>query len=263
MNVKTALTIGGSDPSGAAGVQADMKVFAAYRLYGMSVITALTSQNSSRVSEVMRVSAKTVSHQFGAIYEDLPIDALKIGMLASTENIEMVARLIKESKLKNIVLDPVFLSSSGAHLIEQGGAEAMVKLLLPLVDIVTPNIDEASKLSGLKIETPGDMKDAAKFIKEMGPSNVLVKGGHLKGRAIDILYDGISFLTLDAPRLTEKEFRGTGCALSAAIASGLAKGMDMKTSAEKAKDFVARSIKTGYEDLGKGMGILNHNHPML
>jgi hydroxymethylpyrimidine/phosphomethylpyrimidine kinase len=263
MNVKTALTIGGSDPSGAAGVQADMKVFSAFRLYGMSVITALTSQNSSRVSEVMRVSDKTVSHQFRAIYEDLPIDAIKIGMLASTENIGMVAQLIEECNLKNIVLDPVFLSSSGAHLIERGGAEAMVKLLFPLVDIVTPNIDEASKLSGLKIETPGEMKEAAKIIKDMGPAYVFVKGGHLKGRAIDILYDGISFLTLDAPRLTEKEFRGTGCALSAAIASGLAKGMDMKTSAEKAKDFVARSIKTGYEDLGKGMGILNHNHPML
>lgn len=263
MNVKTALTIGGSDPSGAAGVQADMKVFAAHRLYGMSVITALTSQNSSRVSEVMKVSARTVSHQLKAIYEDLPIDALKIGMLASIENIEIVATLIKEYKLKNIVLDPVFLSSSGAHLLEQGGAEAMVKLLLPLVDVLTPNIDEASLLSGLTIETPGDMKEAAKIIKDMGPAYVFVKGGHLKGRAIDILYDGIRFLTLDAPRLTEKEFRGTGCALSSAIASGLAKGMDMKIASEKAKDFVARSIKTGYEDLGKGMGILNHNHPML
>lgn len=263
MNVKTALTIGGSDPSGAAGVQADLKVFAAFRLHGMSVITALTSQNSSRVSEVMRVSDKTVSHQFKAIHEDLPIDALKIGMLASTENIGMVAQLIEGAGLKNIVLDPVFLSSSGAHLIEKGGAEAMVKLLFPLVDIVTPNIDEASLLSGLNIETPGDMKEAARMIKEMGPDYVLVKGGHLKGRAIDILYDGISFLTLDAPRITDREFRGTGCALSAAIASCLAKGMDMKSSAEKAKDFVARSIKTGYEDLGKGMGILNHNHPML
>ncbi len=263
MNVKTALTIGGSDPSGAAGVQADMKVFAAYRLYGMAVITALTSQNSSRVSEVMKVSAKTVSHQLTAIYEDLPIDAVKIGMLATSENIDIVAKLIGEFKLKNIVLDPVFISSSGAHLIEKGGIETMVKRLLPLVDLLTPNIDEATMLSGLKIETPGDMKDAAKIIKDMGPSNVLVKGGHLKGRAIDILYDGINFITLDAPRITEKEFRGTGCALSAAIASGLAKGMDMKTSAEKAKDFVARSIKTGYEDLGKGMGILNHNHPVL
>ncbi|MDT8316362.1 MAG: bifunctional hydroxymethylpyrimidine kinase/phosphomethylpyrimidine kinase [bacterium] len=263
MNVKTALTIGGSDPSGAAGVQADLKVFAAFRLYGMSVITALTSQNSSRVSEVMRVSDKTVSHQFRAIYEDLPIDALKIGMLASIENIGMVAQLIEECKLRNIVLDPVFLSSSGAHLIEKGGAEAMVKLLFPLVDVVTPNIDEASRLSGLKIETPGDMKEAARIIKDKGPAYVFVKGGHLEGRAIDILYNGRTFLTLDAPRLTGKEFRGTGCALSASIASCLAKGMDMKSSAEKAKDFVARSIKTGYEDLGKGMGILNHNHSML
>lgn len=263
MNVKTALTIGGSDPSGSAGIQADIKVFDAYRLYAMSVITAITSQNSSRVSEVMRVSAKTVSHQFRAVYEDLPIDAIKIGMLASTENIGIVAQLIDEFKLKNIVLDPVFLSSSGAHLIGEGGIEAMVKLLFPLVDVVTPNIDEASKLSGLNIETPGDMKEAAKIIKEMGPTYVFVKGGHLKGRAIDILYDGTRFLTLDAPRLTEKEFRGTGCALSSAIASGLAKGMDVNTSAEKAKDFVARSIKAGYEDLGKGMGILNHNHPML
>ena len=263
MNVKTALTIGGSDPSGSAGVQADIKVFSAYRLYAMSVITALTSQNSTRVSEVVRVPAGTVSSQFRAIYEDLPIDALKIGMLASIENIEMVAALIEECKPRNIVLDTVFISSSGAHLIEEGGADIMVKRLFPLVDIVTPNIDEASLLSGLKIETPGDMKEAARVIKDMGPGHVFVKGGHLKGRAIDILYDGISFHTLDAPRITDKEFRGTGCALSSAIASGLAKGMDMRSSAEKAKDFVARSIKTGFEELGRGMGILNHNHPTL
>lgn len=263
MNVKKVLTVGGSDPSGASGIQADIKVFSAYRVYGMSVITALTSQNSCGIKEIMRVPADILDHQFRTVHEDIDIDSMKIGMISSIENINILSGLLSELKLKNIVLDPVFASSSGTHLIEQEGIEKMIQRLFPLIDVITPNIDEASILSGIKIENPGDMKEAAKIIAGLGPSNVLVKGGHLKTRAIDIFYDGVKFETLDAPRLTEKEFRGTGCALSAALAAGLAKGSDMNTSVEKAKEFVARSIKTGYEDLGKGMGILNHNHPLM
>ena len=263
MNVKTALTIGGSDPSGAAGIQADLKVFSSYRVYGMTVVTALTSQNSSRIIEVMRVPGQLVSSQFLAVYEDIEIDSIKIGMVSSSENIKIISQLLGEAKARNVVLDPVFMSSSGTPLIARDAIEVMVKLLFPLVRLITPNIDEASKLAGMKIDNPGDMKEAARIIAGLGPSQVLVKGGHLKGRAIDVYYDGSKFETLDAPRISEKEFRGTGCALSAAIAAGLARGFDMKSSVEKAKDFISRSIKTGYEDLGKGMGILNHNHPVI
>ncbi len=263
MNVKTALTIGGSDPSGAGGIQADLKVFSAYRLYGMSVISALTAQNSQSVGDIAPAPGKMVASQFRAIYEDIRIDALKIGMLASTKNVAFLSQLLEEHSIKNIILDPVLVSSSGTPLSDDGLLKAMVELLFPLVDMVTPNLSEAAAITGMAVENPGDMKEAAKRIVGLGAKTALVKGGHLENRAIDIFYDGAVMETLDAPRLAQKEFRGTGCALSAAVAAGLARGFDMNASVTRAKDFVARSIKTGYDDLGKGMGILNHNHPIL
>lgn len=263
ITTKTTLTIGGSDPSGAGGIQADLKVFCAYRVYGMAVITALTSQNSRDIKEVMRVPAAVTSSQFTAIYEDIPINSLKIGMLSSSDNMKVISMLLDELGLKNIVLDPVFLSSSGIPLIDRQSIKIMVELLLPLVDIITPNLHEAGILAGMKIENPGNMKEAASVIRKLGPRYVLIKGGHLKERAIDILYDGTRYETFDSPKIAGKNFRGTGCALSAGIAAGLARGFDMKTSVEKAKDFVTRAIKNGYAELGKGMGILNHNNPVL
>lgn len=263
MKVKTVLTVGGSDPSGAGGIQADLKVFSAYRLYGMSVISALTAQNSQSVSEIVPVPDKMLASQFRAIYEDIRIDALKIGMLASTKNVVSLSQLLEEFSIKNIILDPVLVSSSGTPLYDDGLLKAMMELLFPLVDMVTPNLSEATVITGMDVENPGDMKAAAKKIVDLGAKSALVKGGHLKDRAIDIFYDGIAIETLDAPRLAQKDFRGTGCALSAAVAAGLARGFDMKESVGRAKDFVARSIKTGYDGLGKGMGVLNHNHPVL
>lgn len=259
MKVKTALTIGGSDPSGAAGIQADLKVFSACGVYGMSVITALTSQNSREVQRVTRVPACEVESQFRSVFEDIRIDALKIGMLASEENLETVSRLLKESKQENVIFDPVLVSSSGTPLIERGAIEKMKERLLPLVDLITPNLDEAEALTGRKLENTDNMKEAARAIHNMGACSVLVKGGHLPGRAIDIFYDGADFETLDIPKVTEKEFRGTGCALSAAITARLAGGDTMKSAVIKAKGYVTESIKEGYEELGKGMGILNHN----
>lgn len=259
---KTAMTIGGSDPSGAGGIQGDLKVFGAYRVYGMTVITALTSQNSQGIREIMRTPAATVASQFRAIYDDIEIGSLKIGMLASSENMNIVSQLLGELNIKNIVLDPIFLSSSGTPLMDRDSIRIMVELLLPLVDVITPNIQEAGILAGMKVEGVPDMKNAAEVIKGLGPKHVLITGGHLKERAIDVFYDGNKYETLDSPKIPGKDYRGTGCALSAAISAGLARGFNMEDSVKKAKNFVTRAIKTGHEDLGKGMGILNHNIPI-
>ena len=261
MRVKTALTVGGSDPSGAAGIQADLKVFAAYGIHGMSVITALTSQNTCGVSDVMTVSGQVVESQLRAVYEDIPVDSLKIGMLSSWENITLLSEFISEVDAKNVVLDPIIRSSSGSMLINEDALDALVKFLLPQVDLVTPNIDEASFLAGMEITGLHEMKEAAKIIAGLGPGNVLVKGGHLEGRAIDILFDGAHFEMFDGARIPGGDFRGTGCALSSAIAAGLALGLELKQSVAKGKAFVAESIKAGFSGLGEGMGILNHNHP--
>ncbi|MDH3975190.1 MAG: bifunctional hydroxymethylpyrimidine kinase/phosphomethylpyrimidine kinase [Deltaproteobacteria bacterium] len=262
MQVKTALTIGGSDPCGAAGIQADLKVFAAYRVYGMSVITAITSQNSCAVSHVMALPGQVVESQLRAIYNDIPVGSLKIGMLSSRENITLLSEFINEVKAKNVVLDPIIRSSSGAMLIDDNAIDSLVEKLFPRVHLVTPNIEEASFLARMEITGPDDMKEAARIIARLGPQNVLVKGGHLKGKAIDILYDGAGYEIFQGERIRGGEFRGTGCALSSAIAAGLTGGSHMIRAVKEGKDFVRESMKRGFHHLGKGMGILNHNHPL-
>ena len=260
--IKTALTIGGSDPSGCGGIQGDIKVFSSYGVYGMSVITAVTSQNSSGVSGIAEAPASLVAEQFQSVYDDIKIDSLKIGMLSSSDNLTMVSQILGELNLKNIVLDPVFLSSDGTPLLDADAIKTMVELLLPLVEIITPNLDEASKLAGMNVVDLQGMEEAAVVIKGLGPANVLIKGGHLKDRAVDILYDGMKTEVFDSPRIKGKDFRGTGCALSAAITAGLANGGSILDSVQKAKKFITRAINTGYDDLGKGMSILNHNLPV-
>lgn len=259
--IRTALTIGGSDPSGCGGIQGDIKVFSAYGVFGTSVITALTCQNSTGVSGVDATPAALVARQFRSVYDDMRIDSLKIGMLSSSENLITISQILQELGMKNVVLDPVFLSSDGTPLLDADAVDTMVELLLPLVEIITPNLDEAAKLSGITVEDLPGMKEAAVIIKEMGPANVLVKGGHLRDSAVDILFDGLTMDVLSSPRVKGKDFRGTGCALSAAIAAGLAKGYSMADSVRKAKRFITMAIDTGFEDLGKGMGILNHHLP--
>lgn len=262
VNPHTALTIGGSDPSGCGGIQGDIKVFSALGVFGMSVITALTCQNSMGVSEIESTSASLVASQFRTVYDDIKIDAVKIGMLSTGENVRAIRQLLRELEIKNIVLDPVFDSSSGVILLNEDGREAMISLLVPIVDIVTPNLYEAGILTGMNVSNVDDMKSAAEAIKKMGPRHVLVKGGHLEGKAIDVLYDGVRFEVFDAERIQGKEFRGTGCALSAAIAAALARGSDMTEAVKKAKEFVRGAINCGYDNLGKGMGTLNHNAPL-
>lgn len=257
--IKTALTIGGSDPSGCGGIQGDLKVFSSYGLFGTSVITAITCQNSSVVKEVVEMPASLVERQFYSIYDDITINSLKIGMLASSENVNIASKIISELSLKNVVLDPVILSSKGTPLLESKAINIMIDLLLPLVDIVTPNLDEAGELAGIKVDGIDGMQEAATNIKKLGPSYVLVKGGHLKGRAIDILYDGKKMEFFDSPRIEGPDFRGTGCALSAAITASLAKGDSIPKSVKESKGFISQAISKGFPNLGKGMGILNHN----
>ena len=259
MRPRTALTIGGSDPSGCGGIQGDLKVFSAFNVFGMSVITALTCQNSIGVSEVEACPSRLVLSQAESIFSDIPVDAIKIGMLSSAENVEAVATLLEKSGRGNVVLDPVLVSSSGKAMLDADGVGLLVEKLIPLVHIVTPNLREASVLANMPVTDLTGMKSAAAVIKEMGCAYVLVKGGHLEGRAIDILFDGISYETFDADRVAGGDFRGTGCALSAAIAAKLAGGASVSLSVKAAKEYVTGAIKKGYSDLGQGMGILNHN----
>jgi len=259
VEVKTALTIGGSDPSGAGGIQGDIKVFGAYNVYGMAAVTAVTSQNSQGVKDVAALSAGLLEKQIRAVHEDIRIGSTKIGMIYSMENLEMISKLVSELNLRNTVLDPVFSSSSGMPLLDTHSISKMVDILFPLVDIVTPNLDEAAVITGKKISNKKDMKEAASAIKAMGPKFVLIKGGHLDESATDILYDGNYFEIFESQKIVGKGFRGTGCALSAGIAAGLAKGSGISDSVRRAKDYVTSCIRRGYQNLGKGMGILNHS----
>lgn len=259
MDVKTALTIGGSDPSGAGGIQGDLKVFSSYKVYGMAVVTAITSQNSTGVKNISALPAELLEKQIRAVHEDIPINSVKVGMIYSMENMKMLSKLLAYPGMNNIVLDPVFLSSSGRSMLVSDGVTKMIDILFPLVDIVTPNLDEAIKITGKRINNVDEMKDGAVTIKAMGPKYVLIKGGHLDKSATDLLYDGRSFEIFNSKKIVGKEFRGTGCALSSAIAAGLAKGLAMSDSVKMAKEYVTSCITKGYKNLGHGMGILNHS----
>ncbi len=259
MEVKTALTIGGSDPSGAGGIQGDLKVFSSYKVYGMAVITAITSQNSRGVEDISVLSAELLEKQIRALHEDLPVNSVKIGMVHSIENMEIISKLLDLLDIGNVVLDPVFLSTTGVSMLADGGIAKMIDILFPLADIVTPNLDEATRITGKKINNVDEMKEGAVAIKAMGPKYVLMKGGHLDESATDILYDGRSFEIFGSKKIAGTEFRGTGCALSSAIAAGLSGGLTMPDSVKRAKEYVVSCIAKGYQNLGHGMGILNHS----
>lgn len=260
--MKTVLSIAGSDPSGGAGIQADLKTFCAYKVYGMAAITALTAQNTVGVDEVYPVPSAFLIKQLKLIYEDIRIDAIKIGMLATVENVIAVSQFIEETRVPIIVLDPVLTSTSGWSLLDEDAIKLLKETLFSLCTLVTPNIMEASILTGIKVTDVNSMKEAATalFLKT-GAKNVLVKGGHLEGKAIDILFDGAKFETYEAARV-QKLSHGTGCTLSAAIAAGLAKGTDMKTAVSQAKGYVLSGIKSGFDDIGKGNPPLNHFVPI-
>lgn len=242
--MKMALTIAGSDPSGGAGLQADLKVFHRLGVYGLSVAAALTAQNASGVKSVMPVASRYVRKQLAVLLSEFVPQATKTGMLYSEENVNAVSRAVKKFSLGNFVVDPVILSSTGRRLAKKGTPEAVRKKLLPLCSVVTPNISEASVLSGITIKTIADMEKAAVRLKKCGPSAVVITGGHLDKEAVDIVYDG-DFHYLRG-RKVPGEFHGTGCAFSAALAAMLSQGHGLVEAAVLAKRFMKNAIRRSF-----------------
>ena len=253
--MKSALTIAGSDPTGGAGLQSDIKVFRAFGVHGLSVASALTAQNTEGVISVFPVDKNFFAEQLNVLLKDMTPDAVKTGMLYSRQLVGAVAETIRRYSLKNLVIDPVTVSSSGVSLVEDGTLDAIREQLFPLAKVITPNIYEASVLTGISIEDVTQMEEAAKELRKMGTENVVITGGHLEGEALDLYYDGFSFFRLESAK-REGEYHGTGCAFSAAIAASLALGRTTLESVKKAKEFIDNAIKNAYH-LGKGMRLLN------
>ncbi|MCI6359242.1 MAG: bifunctional hydroxymethylpyrimidine kinase/phosphomethylpyrimidine kinase [Clostridiales bacterium] len=255
--MKTALTIAGSDSSGGAGIQADIKTMTANGVYAMSAITALTAQNTTGVQGIFEVSPDFLAQQLDSIFTDIRPDAVKIGMVSSTGLIEVIARKLREYRAENIVVDPVMVATSGAKLISDDAIAALKEHLLPLATVLTPNIPETEVLSGMTVRTPDDMVAAAKAISEQYRCAVLCKGGHQLNDANDLLWrDGIS-KWFNGKRIDNPNTHGTGCTLSSAIASNLAKGYDLDTSVQKAKAYISGALGAML-DLGRGSGPMNH-----
>ncbi|MCC6546884.1 bifunctional hydroxymethylpyrimidine kinase/phosphomethylpyrimidine kinase [Candidatus Sumerlaeota bacterium] len=255
------LSIAGSDPSGGAGIQGDLKTFTMHDCYGMAVITALTVQNTQGVTGVMQIPDNFIASQIEAVLSDVGADAMKTGMLGDRAAVEAVCRVLSASGTKNLVVDPVMIAKGGHELIREEAIVAMKTVLFPLADVITPNLDEVAALLGRKPETEKEMEEAARELAEFGSKAVLVKGGHLQGsgESVDILYtrDGGGMSRFAMPRLDVRNTHGTGCALSAAIAATLAKGYGMIESCSEAKQFVYTAIERSYQ-IGNGIGPLNH-----
>ncbi len=253
MNI--ALTIAGSDPSGGAGIQADLKVFHRFGVYGLSALSAATAQNTLRVSAIERIEGPFLLEQLTTLLTDIRPDALKTGMLLSADAVRCVAEAVTSYSLQNLVVDPVILSSTGATLLEKKAAEAMKEELFPLAKAITPNIAEASTLTGIEVSDEGTMEQAAIALKRFGPEFVIVTGGHLADETVEIIYDGKTIHRLRGRKIPG-EFHGTGCAFSAAITALLAKGSSVMDAVKKAKSFVSGAIENSLV-LGKGMKLLN------
>ena len=257
MRVPKALTIAGSDSGGGAGIQADLKTFSAFRVFGMSVLTAVTAQNSVGVSGVYNLPPPFVAAQIDAVLGDLGADAVKLGMLSTAEIIAAVAQRLRDHRQAHIVLDPVMIAKAGDSLLQQDARAALIEALLPLAEVVTPNLHEASVLADIPVATEKDMEEAARRIHARGPRHVLVKGGHLKDSATDLLWDGHALTRFPGPRLDSNNTHGTGCTLSAAIAAGLAHGRPLTDAVREAKAYVTAAIREGFQ-VGRGVGALRH-----
>lgn len=256
-NVTTAMTIAGSDSGGGAGIQADLKTFAAFGVHGSSVVTAITAQNTLKVIAVHEVPVATVEAQIDAVLADIGADAVKTGMLLSARIIEAVAEKMRFHAVKRLVVDPVMIAKSGDRLLRAEAIDALQNLLLPLATVVTPNVPEAEVLAEMKIETPDEVWLAARRIVELGAKVVIIKGGHLHGQAIDRLYDGETLKEFGVPRVDTINTHGTGCTFASAITAGLATGRTVVDAVEDAKDYVTQAIKSSYS-LGHGHGSINH-----
>ena len=254
----SALTIAGSDSGGGAGIQADLKTFAALGVYGTSAIAALTAQNTVSVNGVHEVPPDFVVSQIETVVSDISIDAVKTGMLATPEIVEAVADAIARWKLRNLVVDPVMVAKSGDVLLTEPAVEAIRRALLPLASVVTPNRPEAERLTGHAVGSRDDARDAARRLVDLGARAVVVKGGHFdEADIIDLLYDGTTFHEFRHPRLQTRHTHGTGCTFAAAIAALLARGMDLPTAVQQAIDYVEGAIAHGLA-VGHGHGPLDH-----
>lgn len=257
--MKSVLTIAGSDSIGGAGIQADIKSITCNGCYAMTAITAMTAQNTLGVKSIQESSPEFLEDQIDAIFADIVPDAVKIGMVSNRKLIEIISRKLKEYGAKNIVLDPVMVATSGAKLISEDAIETLKENLIPLATLITPNIPESEILSGMKIETEEQMVYAAKHISEKFKTAVLVKGGHSINDANDVLYADGKFLWFPQERIENSNTHGTGCTLSSAIASHLAKGEPIECAINSAKKYLTECLKAGL-DLGKGSGPLMHNY---
>ena len=255
--MKTALTIAGSDCSGGAGIQADLKTMTMNGVYAMSAITALTAQNTTGVRAIQESTPDFLKQQIDAVFEDIYPDAVKIGMVASSELIRVIAYRLKYYDAKNVVIDPVMVASAGSSLMKQNAVQTLITELLPISTLVTPNIPEAQVLSGMTIENKEDMIAAAKRIGDSYHCAVLLKGGHSINDANDLLYADGELIWFEGKRINNPNTHGTGCTLSSAIASNLAKGFTLTESIRRAKDYISGAL-AAMLDLGKGSGPMNH-----
>jgi len=259
--MKTALSIAGSDCSGGAGIQADLKTFSAHGLFGMTVVTSVVAENTFRVIEYQDIRPDIIEKQIAAVFEDIPPDAVKIGMLSCTTTMAAVAGKLRELKPKNMVVDPVMYAKNGCALMEPSAIDALISQIVPLADMITPNIPEAEKISGMVIKTQDDMRDVARRIHAMGCRTVVIKGGHSTGDSTDILFDGDKFYEYPASRIDTKHTHGTGCTFSSAIASNLALGFSVHEAVRRAKEYINIAIAHA-PGLGKGNGPTHHFYEM-
>lgn len=255
--MKTALSIAGSDSCGGAGIQADIKTMTMNGVYGMTAVTALTAQNTTGVMEIWEVTPEFLAKQMEAVFDDIRPDAVKIGMVASSNLIHTIAKQLKKYKAENIVVDPVMVATSGARLITESAVETLVTELLPIAALVTPNISEAEILSGMTIKNKDAMIAAAEKIGKAYNCSVLLKGGHSINDADDLLYQRGTVKWFKGRRIDNPNTHGTGCTLSSAVASNLAKGYDIETSVRRAKEYISEALASML-DLGKGSGPINH-----
>ena len=255
--MKTALSIAGSDSCGGAGIQADIKTMTLNGVYAMSAVTALTAQNTTGVSAILEADADFLEKEINAVFEDIFPDAVKIGMVSSSALIEVIAQRLKFYQAENIVVDPVMVATSGARLINDSAINTLKEKLLPIADVITPNIPETEVLSGMKISDKDDMEKAAVSIGEKFKCAVLVKGGHSINDADDILYSNGKITYFKGKRIDNPNTHGTGCTLSSAIAANLAKGYSLEKSVERAKEYISGAL-AAMLDLGRGSGPMNH-----
>ena len=251
------MTIAGSDSGGGAGIQADLKTFSALGVYGASTLTAITAQNTVAVTAVHDIPTDIIAAQIEAVVTDIGVDAVKTGMLSSPAIVETVAQELRRHGIENLVVDPVMVAKSGDALLRQEAVDSLRTLLVPLASLVTPNIPEAETLTGMKIETGEDMREAARQIVALGARAVVVKGGHLSGPATDLLYDGSEFTEFTSERFDTVNTHGTGCTFASATAAGLAQGKSVLNAVAQAKEFVTEAIRNSYP-LGQGHGPVHH-----